>query len=110
MELAAFAAVIELVTFDAAAERLHVTPSAVSQRIKALLFRADPDDRRDAIRVGCWADQSGRAWARIRFPRRRTPDGRARSAAPRAPAGRTRGGGPPPALPGGRLPIGPPTA
>jgi LysR family transcriptional regulator, chromosome initiation inhibitor len=35
-QLAAFAAVIELGTFDAAAERLHVTPSAVSQRIKAL--------------------------------------------------------------------------
>ena len=34
--LAAFAAVIELGSFDAAAERLHVTPSAVSQRIKAL--------------------------------------------------------------------------
>jgi DNA-binding transcriptional LysR family regulator len=30
------AAVIELGSFDAAAERLHVTPSAVSQRIKAL--------------------------------------------------------------------------
>jgi LysR family transcriptional regulator (chromosome initiation inhibitor) len=28
--------VIELGSFDAAAERLHVTPSAVSQRIKAL--------------------------------------------------------------------------
>ena len=27
---------IELGSFDAAAERLHVTPSAVSQRIKAL--------------------------------------------------------------------------
>ena len=35
-QLAAFAAVIELGSFDAAAERLHVTPSAVSQRIKAL--------------------------------------------------------------------------
>jgi LysR family transcriptional regulator, chromosome initiation inhibitor len=31
-----FAAVIELGSFDAAADRLHVTPSAVSQRIKAL--------------------------------------------------------------------------
>ncbi|HEX9497612.1 MAG TPA: LysR family transcriptional regulator, partial [Mycobacterium sp.] len=30
------AAVIERGSFDAAAERLHVTPSAVSQRIKAL--------------------------------------------------------------------------
>jgi len=28
--------VIELGSFDAAAERLHVTPSAISQRIKAL--------------------------------------------------------------------------
>jgi LysR family transcriptional regulator (chromosome initiation inhibitor) len=28
--------VIEVGSFDAAAERLHVTPSAVSQRIKAL--------------------------------------------------------------------------
>ena len=35
-QLAAFAAVIELGSFDAAAQRLHVTPSAVSQRIKAL--------------------------------------------------------------------------
>ncbi|WP_102141348.1 LysR family transcriptional regulator ArgP [Mycobacterium hubeiense] len=35
-QLAAFAAVIELGTFDAAAEQLHVTPSAISQRIKAL--------------------------------------------------------------------------
>src|SRR5690349_14327260 len=35
-QLAAFAAVIELGSFDAAADRLHVTPSAVSQRIKAL--------------------------------------------------------------------------
>ena len=35
-QLAAFAAVIEHGSFDAAAERLHVTPSAVSQRIKAL--------------------------------------------------------------------------
>jgi LysR family transcriptional regulator, chromosome initiation inhibitor len=35
-QLAAFAAVIEYGSFDAAADRLHVTPSAVSQRIKAL--------------------------------------------------------------------------
>jgi LysR family transcriptional regulator (chromosome initiation inhibitor) len=35
-QLAAFAAVIELGSFDAAAERLHVTPSAISQRIKVL--------------------------------------------------------------------------
>jgi len=35
-QLTAFAAVIELGSFDAAAQRLHVTPSAVSQRIKAL--------------------------------------------------------------------------
>ena len=35
-QLAALAAVIELGSFDAAAERLHVTPSAVSQRIKGL--------------------------------------------------------------------------
>jgi LysR family transcriptional regulator (chromosome initiation inhibitor) len=35
-QLAAFAAVIELGSFDAAATKLHVTPSAVSQRIKAL--------------------------------------------------------------------------
>ena len=35
-QLAAFAAVIELGSFDAASERLHVTPSAISQRIKAL--------------------------------------------------------------------------
>ena len=35
-QLAAFAAVIEHGSFDAAADGLHVTPSAVSQRIKAL--------------------------------------------------------------------------
>jgi LysR family transcriptional regulator, chromosome initiation inhibitor len=35
-QLAAFAAVIEHGSFDVAADRLHVTPSAVSQRIKAL--------------------------------------------------------------------------
>lgn len=35
-QLVAFAAVIELGSFDAAADRLHVTPSAISQRIKAL--------------------------------------------------------------------------
>ncbi len=35
-QLAAFAAVIEHGSFDAAAASLHVTPSAVSQRIKAL--------------------------------------------------------------------------
>lgn len=35
-QLAAFAAVVELGSFDAAAHRLHVTPSAISQRIKAL--------------------------------------------------------------------------
>ncbi len=35
-QLTAFAAVIELGSFDAAAQRLHVTPSAISQRIKAL--------------------------------------------------------------------------
>lgn len=35
-QLAALAAVIEFGSFDAAAAQLHVTPSAVSQRIKAL--------------------------------------------------------------------------
>jgi LysR family transcriptional regulator, chromosome initiation inhibitor len=35
-QLAAFAAVIEQGSFDGAASRLHVTPSAISQRIKAL--------------------------------------------------------------------------
>jgi len=35
-QLAAFAAVVERGSFDAAADLLHVTPSAVSQRIKAL--------------------------------------------------------------------------
>ncbi|WP_099021038.1 LysR family transcriptional regulator ArgP [Mycolicibacterium palauense] len=35
-QLAALAAVVEFGSFDAAAARLHVTPSAVSQRIKAL--------------------------------------------------------------------------
>ncbi len=38
-QLAALAAVIEFGSFDAAAERLYVTPSAVSQRIKALETR-----------------------------------------------------------------------
>ena len=38
-QLAAFAAVIELGSFESAAERLHVTPSALSQRIKALKQR-----------------------------------------------------------------------
>ncbi len=35
-QLAVLAAVVEFGSFDTAAERLHVTPSAVSQRIKAL--------------------------------------------------------------------------
>lgn len=35
-QLAAFAAVVELGSFDAAASRLYVTPSAISQRIKTL--------------------------------------------------------------------------
>ncbi|MFL6084374.1 MAG: LysR family transcriptional regulator ArgP [Mycobacterium sp.] len=35
-QLAALAAVVEFGSFDAAAVRLHVTPSAVSQRVKAL--------------------------------------------------------------------------
>jgi len=35
-QLAALAAVVDEGTFDAAARRLHVTPSAVSQRVKAL--------------------------------------------------------------------------
>ncbi|MFB1296251.1 LysR family transcriptional regulator ArgP [Mycobacterium sp. pW049] len=35
-QLAALSAVVEVGSFDAAAERLHVTPSAISQRIKAL--------------------------------------------------------------------------
>ena len=35
-QLAAFAAVLEEGSFEAAARRLCVTPSAVSQRIKAL--------------------------------------------------------------------------
>lgn len=38
-QLAAFTAVIEEGSFEAAARRLHVTPSAVSQRIKALESR-----------------------------------------------------------------------
>jgi LysR family transcriptional regulator, chromosome initiation inhibitor len=35
-QLAAFAAVVELGSFDAAATKLHVTPSAISQRVKSL--------------------------------------------------------------------------
>ena len=35
-QLAAFAAIVEPCSFEAAADQLHVTPSAVSQRIKAL--------------------------------------------------------------------------
>ena len=38
-QLTAFAAVVELGSFDAAASKLHVTPSAISQRIKALETR-----------------------------------------------------------------------
>jgi LysR family transcriptional regulator, chromosome initiation inhibitor len=38
-QLAALAAVVEHGSFDAAADQLHVTPSAVSQRIKALEHR-----------------------------------------------------------------------
>lgn len=38
-QLTAFAAVVEEGSFDAAARRLHITPSAVSQRIKALESR-----------------------------------------------------------------------
>ncbi len=38
-QLAALAAVVEFGSFDAAAQHLHVTPSAVSQRIKALEMR-----------------------------------------------------------------------
>jgi LysR family transcriptional regulator (chromosome initiation inhibitor) len=38
-QLAAFSAVIDEGSFDAAARRLHVTPSAVSQRIKSLESR-----------------------------------------------------------------------
>ncbi|HEV7710699.1 MAG TPA: LysR family transcriptional regulator, partial [Asanoa sp.] len=35
-QLATFAAVVDEGSFEAAARALHVTPSAVSQRIKAL--------------------------------------------------------------------------
>ena len=35
-QLAALSSVVEFGSFDAAADRLHVTPSAISQRIKAL--------------------------------------------------------------------------
>ncbi|TDD68018.1 LysR family transcriptional regulator ArgP [Jiangella aurantiaca] len=38
-QLSAFAAVVEEGSFEAAARRLHVTPSAVSQRVKALEAR-----------------------------------------------------------------------
>ena len=41
-QLTAFAAVIEEGSFDAAAARLHVTPSAISQRIKVLVLREKP--------------------------------------------------------------------
>ena len=64
-QLAAFAAVIEFGSFDAAAERLHVTPSAVSQRIKALeqrvgqvlVLREKPCRATDC---GCAAAAAGR--------------------------------------------------
>ena len=36
VQLATFQAVVETGSFEAAARQLHVTPSAVSQRIKAL--------------------------------------------------------------------------
>src|SRR3981189_2618840 len=64
--------------------------------------------RPEPIAVSCSTDESGRAWARIRFPRPRTRDGRARSAAPRAPAGRSRGGGSWRAPAGWRFPAAPP--
>jgi len=58
-QLAAFAAAVEEGSFDAAARRLHVTPSAVSQRIKALesrtgrilVRRSRPTQPTDAGRV-----------------------------------------------------------
>jgi LysR family transcriptional regulator (chromosome initiation inhibitor) len=56
-QLAALAAVVEFGSFDAAAERLHVTPSAVSQRIKALEQRVGGADHATG---GRGADGDGR--------------------------------------------------
>jgi molybdenum-dependent DNA-binding transcriptional regulator ModE len=50
-QLAALAAVVEFGSFDVAAQRLHVTPSAVSQRIKALEQRVGACVRAEA-RIG----------------------------------------------------------
>ena len=77
-QLAAFAAVIEHGSFDAAAERLHVTPSAVSQRIKALeqrvgqvLVRREKAvlrQRLPAFRCFGWPRRR-RCWSPKRWPR-----------------------------------------
>lgn len=61
-QLAAFAAVLEEGSFDAAARALHVTPSAISQRVKALEERLG----RVLIRRGtpCVATEAGQSLQR----------------------------------------------
>ena len=74
-QLRALAAATDLGTFDAAARALHVTPSAVSQRIKALeqtagavLLRRERPVRppRPASRWSGWHDSSRRSPPRRR--------------------------------------------
>src|SRR3954452_19572631 len=89
-QLAALAAVIDEGTFDAAARRLHVTPSAVSQRIKALeqqvgqvLVRRDRPCRATPagevlVRLaGQVAALEGDAWRAVRGADGRDGDGEA---------------------------------
>jgi len=71
-QLAALAAVIELGSFDAAAEWLHVTPSAVSQRIKTLeqrvgqvlVVRESPVEQQSPASHYCGWPHRPRCWSR----------------------------------------------
>jgi LysR family transcriptional regulator, chromosome initiation inhibitor len=62
-QLTAFATVVEEGSFDAAARRLHVTPSAISQRIKAL----EAQTGQILVRRGrpCRATDAGQALVRL---------------------------------------------
>src|SRR3546814_6995961 len=84
-DLRAFVAFVDHGTFDAAARALHVTPSAISQRIKSLETTAGavlvqrtkpvrPTERglavlRQARQLLHVADEIGRAWCRQRVCR-----------------------------------------
>jgi len=67
-----------------------VIPGGVDFRVR-LTLDLDWSDTPEAITAGCSTGQSGRTWARIGFPRPRARDGCARTAVPRARAGRSRG-------------------